>query len=243
MERPEEVISRAKQKMAAIISSVADIKDKNKILELAEQNKGFVFVSLGLHPHNAISYSDEEIDKYVDFIRNNKEKIVAIGECGLDYVQVEPEKRERAETVFLRLKKLAEEIDKPLVLHVRDEPGSNSVFNKMLKLIEKVKIPVVFHCFSGSKTQLNKALDCGYYISFATLVCKSDKHKRLAKGTPLENMLLETDSPWLHPTSREMINRPWLIEESAKAIAEIKGTAKEEILQTTTENAKKVFGI
>lgn len=239
MENPEQVVDEAKQKMTAIISSVADIKDKEKILELAKKNKGFVFVSLGFHPERINKYSDFEINEYIQFIRDNKEKIVAIGECGLDYLQVKD--RERSKAVFIKFIELAKELSLPLVLHVRDEPGSNAVFDDIFNILEKHELTAVLHCFSGSEGQLKTAIERGYYISYATIVCKSDKHKRLAEKTPLESMLLETDSPWLHPTSREMINRPWMIVESAKVISELKNTIPEKIMQKTEENAKKVF--
>lgn len=236
-----DIIQEARQKMTALISSVADMKHKD-MLELAEQNKGFVFISMGLHPERIDKYSDSEINDYIQFIRNNKDKIVAIGECGLDYAQVPDDKKKRAEEVFVKFISLAKELNKPLVLHVRGKPGSNQVFDDIFKILESNPVsPVVLHCFSGSEGQLKRALSNGYYISLATIVCKSDKHKRLAEKTPLESMLLETDSPWLHPTSREMINRPWMIAESAKVIAEIKNTIPEKVIQQTTENAKKVF--
>ena len=243
LEYMPDIIDEAKKKMNAVISSVADLKDKDKAMKLREENPDFVYVSLGLHPHHAVEYSDEEIDNYIEFIRQNKEKIVAIGECGLDYKQVKEEDRERSKEVFIRFIELAVQLKKPLVIHSRGEPGSNAVFDEIFGILEKYELTVVLHCFSGNETQLKEALDRGYYISYATIICKSDKHKRLAKQTPLSNMLLETDSPWLHPTSNELINRPWLIEESAKVIAEIKQLTPEEIIQQADENSKKIFGI
>lgn len=99
------------------------------------------------------------------------------------------------------------------------------------------------HCFSGSEQNLSYALEQNYWISYATIIARSDKHKRLAEKTPLENMLLETDSPWLDPDSRELTNRPWKIDRSAEIIAEIKEKTKEEILKITADNAIKAFGL
>ena len=244
IKNPEEVIREARQKMTAIITSVADMKNKDKILAIRERNKDFVFVSLGLHPDRVKNYSDEEIDKYLEFIKANRDKIVAIGECGLDYFQVSADKRKRAEEVFIKFIELANQIKKPLVIHSRNEPGNNACFNDILKILtDQNAKSVVLHCFSGNESNLKYALEQNYWISFATIICKSEKHQRLARKTPIEKMLLETDSPWLHPSSRELINRPWLISESAKVIASINNIPAEKILHQTAENAKKVFSI
>ena len=244
MQNPEQVIAEAKRKMTAIITSVADIKHKDMILEIRDNNADFVFVSMGLHPDRISNYSDAEIDNYIDFIQANKEKAVAIGECGLDYLQVNGDEMDRAKSFFLRFIESSKELKLPLVVHARNKPGSNDCFNDILKIITDSNARnVVFHCFSGSESNLKYALDQGYWISFATIVCKSDKHKRLAEKTPLGKMLLETDSPWLDPASLELTNRPWKIAESAKVIAEIKDITAQEVLKKTEENAKKIFGL
>jgi len=242
MQEPEQVIAEARRKMTAIITSVADIKHKDMILELWDKNPDFLYVSFGLHPERISNYSDAEIDNYIDFIQANKEKVVAIGECGLDYLQVKEDEMARAKSFFLRFIELSKELKLPLIVHARNKPGSNDCFNDILKIItESDAKQVVFHCFSGSEGNLKYALDQGYWISFATVVCKSEKHKRLAEKTPLNKMLLETDSPWLDPASLELTNRPWKIAESAKVIAEIKDITAQEVLRKTEDNAKRVF--
>jgi TatD DNase family protein len=244
MPNPEQIIAEARQKMKAIITSVADIKHKDQILALQSKNPDFVFVSLGLHPDRISKYRDDEINDYLNFIKANKNKIVAIGECGLDYLQVKKENRKRAGDFFFQFIELAKELKLPLVVHSRNEPGDNSCTNDILRILKNQNAKsVVLHCFSGSESNLKYALEQDYWISFATIICKSEKHQRLAEKTPVENMLLETDSPWLHPSSKELINRPWMIFESARVIAGIKGTTAEKILQQTTENAKKVFNL
>lgn len=244
MENPEQIIAEAKQKMSAIITSVADPKDMDKILALRGGHKGFVFVSLGFHPERIEKYKQNQIDGYIEEIKSHKKEIVAIGEAGLDYGWIkEPSRRKESKAVFVQFIELANELRLPLVVHGRNEPGNSECTHDILKILDAAENDVVLHCFSGSETSLKEALEKGYWISFATLICKSDKHKRFANIVPLERILLETDSPWLHPTSREMINRPWMIEESAKVIAEIKGVSKEEVLRITEENARRVFGL
>ncbi len=238
----EKIIAEARQKMSAIITSVADPKDTDKILALRKRYGDFVFVSLGFHPERIEKYPRQQIDEYIKKIKSHKKEIVAIGEAGLDYSRIkDSDKREESKSVFIQFIELSNELKLPLVVHGRNESGNSQCTNDILKILDEAKNNVVLHCFSGSETNLKEALEKNYWISFATLVCKSDKHKRFARQTPLEKMLLETDSPWLHPTSREMINRPWFIEESAKAIAGLKGVAKEGVLEITEENAKTAF--
>jgi TatD DNase family protein len=132
----------------------------------------------------------------------------------------------------------------PVVIHARNKANEKTpdAFSDCLKILTDNNAKnVVMHCFSGSESTLQHALEQNYWISFATIIARSDKHRRLAAKTPIENMMLETDSPWLDPDSRELTNRPWKIERSAELIAQIKQTTKEEILKITTENAKKAF--
>jgi TatD DNase family protein len=141
--------------------------------------------------------------------------------------------------VFILFIDLAKELNLPLVIHARE------AFNDALEILkEKNAKDVVLHCFSGSEGNLKEAIKRGYFISFATNICYTKKHPRLAEKTPIEKMLLETDSPWLDPENpRELINRPWKILNSARVIAKIKGISEKEVLEKTAENALKFFKI
>ncbi|MFH0832468.1 MAG: TatD family hydrolase [Candidatus Aenigmatarchaeota archaeon] len=237
----EEVIAEARKKMTAIITSVADPKEAEKILQLSEKHRDFLYVSLGFHPHCVKDYSDEQINEYMEFIRANQNRIVAIGEVGLDYSE---EYDDRMKKVFSQFIELAKELTLPLVVHTRNGIENTNAFSDVLDILEKQNAEnVVLHCFSGSDGNLKKALSRDYWISFATIICKTKKHPRLVSETPLEKMLLETDAPWLDPFSNERKNRPWNIIESAKIIADIKGVSVEEVLAATTRNAKKAFSI
>lgn len=240
MENPIEVIEEAKKKMTALITSVAYPKNARKILELSKNFKNFVFVSLGFHPECLKDYDEKEIEEYIEFIKEKKNEICAIGEVGLDYSEeCEGIDRERMKGVFGKFIDLSKELNLPLVIHARD------AFSDVLEILkEKEAKKVCLHCFSGSEGNLKEAINRGYCISFATNICYTKKHPRLAEKTPLEKILLETDSPWLDPDSpKTLTNRPWKIEKSAKIIAKIKGISKEEILKITEKNAKEFFNI
>lgn len=238
----DDVLKEAREKLDGIITSAADPADMDFVLDTAEKNKGFVFAALGFHPERIRKYKQAQIDDYIELIKRNKDAIAAVGECGLDYNwNKEKAEQELTKSIFLQFIELSNEINKPIVVHTRN--GAENAYPDVFRLLENKKGAVILHCFSGSESNLKEALSKKYWISFATNIARSDKHKRLAKETPLESMLLETDSPWLDPFSNERTNRPWNIIYSAGIIANIKKVTKEEILEKTTINARKAFSI
>lgn len=245
MENPEQVAEEVRKKMLAAVCSVPDPKDFGRMIELRNRFSDCIYLCLGFHPEVAFDYSDKEIEECMEFIKGKRKEIVGMGECGLDYSWVkEREKQEKTKEIFARFIDLAKEAKLPIVVHARNsqEDKSRDAFSDCLRILTDENAgDVVMHCFSGNEQALQYALEQNYWISFATIIARSDKHRRLASKTPLENMLLETDAPWLDPDSRELVNRPWKIERSAEIIAEIKETAKEEIMNITTKNAIKAF--
>lgn len=240
IENPIEIIREAKKKMTAVVTSVADLKNAERILKLRENYRDFLFVSLGFHPECLKSYKDEEIKKYIEFIIEKRKEICAIGEVGMDFSEnCKDIDKERMKNVFVSFINLAKELNLPLVIHSRD------AFNETLLILKENKAKkVCLHCFSGSEGNLKEALKLGYFISFATNICYTKKHPRLAEKTPIERMLLETDSPWLDPDSPKILtNRPWKIEKSAKIISQIKNLSIEKVLEITKNNAKEFFKI
>lgn len=239
-ESPTEIIEEAKKRMKAIITSVAEPKNAERILKLREKYRNFLFISLGFHPECLKDYSDEEIEKYINFVREKKNEICAIGEAGMDFSEnYKGIDKERMKTVFILFINLAKELNLPLIVHCRD------AFNETLEILKKTEIQkVCLHCFSGSEGNLKEALKRDYFISFATNICYTKKHPRLAEKTPLEKMLLETDSPWLDPDSpKTLTNRPWKIEKSVEILSKINSVPKEKILERTTLNAIDFFDL
>ncbi len=246
MENVDEIIEEAKLKgVDAIVTSALGRERAEKSFAIRERHPDSVFVCTGLHPSEAGKPDEEE---YMDFIRKNSKNIVAIGETGLDYNRVTDKgKQEASKAAFLEMIKLAGSLDLPLVIHTRNGPkNENAVADALAILKENGAKRVMMHCFSGSESDLKEALGMGYLISYATNICWTKKHPRLAEKTPLEQMVLETDAPWLDPDSveeKKLENRPWKIEKSAEVIAKIKGVTKEEVLKITEENARRFFGL
>jgi len=237
---------QAMGKMSAIITSVPDPEDLEKTFRLREKFRGFVFVAAGFHPEVAHKFTDEQIFEYMQELEANSDRLVSIGEVGLDYFWVkEKEEQERTKNIFSDFIILAAKMKKPLTIHARSGPGGDGI-SETIAVLKKGKAKnVMMHCFSGSEENLKECLDLGYYITYSTVIVKSPRHQRLAKRTPLDQMLLDTDSPWLDPDtkpgSKDLTNKPWKIEKSAEVIADVLGISKKEVLDRTDENARSFF--
>lgn len=232
----DETIGRAyKNGVEQIINSGVDLKTNLSSLKLAEKYKN-INATLGFSPHLAISANDKEVRNIIDFIVNNVQNAVAIGEAGLDYYYFKTvAERNKQINVFKKIIEIAENCcDKPLVIHGRE---AEDVALKMTKHLDKV----IFHCYGGTLETMNKIINAGHFISVPTLVCFSKHHQEIVRNLPLENMLLETDSPYLSPYKGR--NEPAFIVESLKWIEKIKNIEMEEIATITRKNTINIFNL
>lgn len=231
----DEVIERARKAgVVGMINSGISIKGNLMSLELAEKHED-IHACLGLSPDLGRTGSEEEINAVLAQIEANADRAVGIGEAGLDYKDCKTgEEKTRQEASFKKVIELANEFKKPLVVHARQaEP-------EVLALVRGLDT-VVYHCYSGAVETMKEIVDAGYYISLATLVCFSKHHQKLAAEVPLENLLLETDSPYLSP--RRGRNEPAYVADSIPVIAEIKETDPADIANAATKNTRRVFKI
>lgn len=231
----EETIFRAREAgVAGIINSGISLKGNRISLELAEKHED-IHATLGLSPDIGREGTDKEINAILAQIEANVGKALGIGEAGLDFQDCKTnQERKRQTAAFKKVIELAKDLDKPLVVHARLAEA------EVLKLVKDVDT-VIYHCYSGSIETMQEIVDMGYYISLATLVCFSEHHQVLAEAVPLENLLLETDSPFL--SSRKGRNEPAFIVDSVPVIAQLKNMDPTEIAKTTTENACRAFNI
>ncbi len=235
----EEVIARAKKKLSAIIDSGATLGGNRRVLKLVEDYKGFIYGTLGFHPDNAVKADFSIIEEAFKEIHENIDKVVAVGETGLDFHHIEDTGSiNRQIKVFRKFIDLANEYEMPIVIHARDAE---------LKAFEMVNeysgdIDVIFHCYGGDVETANKIIDESYYVSFSTIICYSDYHKELVEEVPIQNILTETDSPYLSPFKGQK-NEPAFVEETVKKIADIKSLPVLKVDKTTEKNARKIFGI
>ncbi|MFH0948606.1 MAG: TatD family hydrolase [Elusimicrobiota bacterium] len=201
-------------------------------LDLCKQYEN-IFCSIGIHPNDA--------DKYTDFLHFlNEKKVVAVGECGLDYYRNSVDKKVQIE-IFEKQLEIAAEFKKPVIIHCRQ--AEEDTFDI---LSNNKNISGVIHCFSSTVEFAEKFLQLGLYIGIDGPVTypNANNLREVVKKIPLEKILLETDSPYLPPQSfRGKRNEPSYIKYIAEKIAEIKEMPVPEISKTTDENAEKLFGI
>ena len=245
----EKVVKKCEELMTAVIVSSARYDEGLCALKLCKDHKK-LFSTIGYHP----TEGGDSPEKIMELIRKNSGKIVGIGEVGLDYHwEKDPKKRQDQKATFRKFIGLAEELNKPLVVHSWDAEQD------CYEMVEGFNGPVIFHCFSGQKELALEILKhSDNFISFSTQILFSKNHRKLARDVPLERMTLETDAPFLSPLKYlelkgeknkllagfdPKLNYPWNVRLAAEKIAEIKGVKAEEVLRKTTENAKRVFGL
>ncbi|MFA5350160.1 MAG: TatD family hydrolase [Candidatus Omnitrophota bacterium] len=197
-----------------------------------------VYSSVGVHPHDADSFNQEAEDRLRGLAL--KDKVVAIGETGLDYYRNLSSQGNQLHA-FGRQVKLAKDLKLPLVIHSRQ---ADEQVVQVLKTAMPVK--AVIHCFSGDEAFLRACLDLGFLISFTCNITykKAQGLRDMVKLTPLDRLMLETDAPYLSPEGfRGKRNEPMHIKLLAEAVSLIKGASVEEIADKTTRNAKGFFKI
>jgi len=226
-----QVIEEAKQAgVTAILDSGETFSENEKVLQLSELHP-ILKPSLGFSPCN-LKKADAKL--VCSFIRQNAEKVTAIGEVGLDYWKVK-EEREKQKEIFKTFISLAKELDKPLVIH------SRSAGKYAIEVLEQEKAErVCMHAFDGSYKNAQKGVELGYYFSIPPSIVRSEQKQKLVEHVSLEHLLLETDSPLLGPEAKKR-NTPANVKVAAEEIGKIQQTSFEEVCRVTTENAKGLF--
>lgn len=224
--------------VGTIVNSAADWESVTEVVELAERYP-FIYAAVGLHPDEVGALNEERFA----FLKEQcqKEKVVAVGEIGLDYYW-DNESHDVQKKWFIRQLNLARELDLPVVIHSRD--AAADTLEVMKEHAQGLR--GVIHCFSYSKELANEYIKMGFYIGVGGVVTfkNSKKLKEIVTEIPLERILLETDSPYLAPTPfRGKRNSSAYISYIAQEIAELKGISYEEVLAQTEKNGKELFRI
>lgn len=219
----------------AITSGCND--DTNKeVLDIVGKYKN-IYGTLGIHPEDIDSISDNSFDFIIDNLSNKK--IVAVGEIGLDYYWVKDNKEEQKELLRKQME-IAEKYNMPVVIHSRD--AIEDTYN----ILKDYKVKGVIHCFSSSYEMALKFIKLGYKIGIGGVVTfkNSKKLQEIVEKLDLKDILLETDSPYIAPEPlRGTKNVPYNTYYVAKKIAEIKNISVDEVLTITGENAIKQFDL
>ena len=195
-----------------------------------------IYSTIGIHPHESIQKDIKELEK---IYHSAPEKIVAVGECGLDYKDADEQTKLLQKPLFQSQIDLADKLNLPLVVHCRE------AWDETLEMLGDQ--PVVLHCYSGLPHNTKSIIhNTNFFVSFAANITypKNDYLREAAKILPLDRILLETDSPFLAPQSkRGQRNEPSAVLEIAQLVAELKGVSLEEVARQTTQNAKQIFKI
>ncbi|HIQ29069.1 MAG TPA: TatD family deoxyribonuclease [Candidatus Caldiarchaeum subterraneum] len=227
----DNVIKEAKNKgVKAIVTSGIGPEDCKHVLEIADNQ--YVFPSLGIEPYELDGY--EEV---IELIRKERNRVIMIGEVGLDYYAAPRDTWEIQRRVFIEFIELSKELDKPLVIHSRSA-GRYAVDI----LIQNKAERVIMHAFDGKPSHAERGAQHGYLFSIPPSVARSEQKQKLVKRLPLENLLLESDAPVLAP-ERNMVNKPSNIKVSAEWIAKLKGIKLEAVIEETEQQAREILRI
>jgi len=224
--------------VAAMLVVGTDIESSRQSVELAEKHPQ-LYASVGIHPHDAGRVTDACYD-IIRELAQTSPKVVAIGEIGLDFYR-DRSPREDQERVFRAFLRMAQELDKPVIIHDRD------AHQQVLDCLrEEGSQRGVLHCFSGDTAMAAEAIAMGFYISIpGTISYPAYQALRdVVRSTSIDRMLVETDCPYLSPVPhRGRRNEPAYVRLAAERMAEVKGLTLEDVARVTTKNVCDLFGI
>lgn len=288
----KEVIGRALAQGVSLVNVGSQKDTSRKAVEIARLYEEGVYATVGLHPiHTIASFHDSEelggfppgsgqaakgfmsrVEEFdYDYYKNlaSDPKVVAIGECGLDYAAFVREQRERAQkrasaeaagegglppeeierqkqkqkAAFIKQIELAHEVKKPLMIHCRDAFG-DLIDVLRASRFELHDAPGIAHFFTGTTGEAEQLLEMGFYFTFGGVITFSRDYDEIVRMIPMDRILSETDAPYVAPIPyRGKRNEPAYVVEVVKKLAEIKNVSVEEITEQIWENAKLIFGL
>lgn len=221
-----------------IVNPGCDLASSRTAVDMA-QKYDFLYAAVGIHPENCGDFAPAMMDGLRALAK--APKVVAIGEIGLDYYWAENPPRELQQQVLCSQLALARELRLPVIFHDRDAHGDSLAIVK-----EFPDVTGVFHCFSGSPEMAQELLGMGWYLGFDGPVTYKNARRapEVAAVTPLDRMLIETDSPYMTPVPyRGQRNDSSYVRLVAEKLAEWKDIAPEELEHATLENGKRLFRI
>jgi len=248
------VIKKSLENNVCLINVGAEFRTSKRAVEYSQKYAEGIFSAVGLHPTH-IEKQEFYYEKYKALAL--KEKVAAIGEIGLDYYRIKDgdlEVKEKQKEIFKKQIELAIELNKPIIVHCRNAHTDvleilKSYISRLRQgfggqVNHKPKLKGVIHSFSGNYKQARVYRQMGFKIAFNGIITFARDYDKVVLDTPLQDILLETDCPYLTPVPyRGQRNEPLYVIEVAKKLAEIKGIPLEEVSEQTTKNARAVFRI
>ncbi len=235
-----QVLARAQEAgVGGLINIGTGIEESRRAIELAEKHP-WIFASAGIHPHDAAQVTEEDLKEICRLAAHDR--VVAIGEVGLDY-HYEHSPKEVQQKRFRDLVHLAQKCRKPLIIHCRE------AFEDCFRILDEEKgweVGGVFHCYTGNLATAQRIITKGFHVSFSGIVTfkKSEPLQEAARKLPIDRILIETDAPFLSPAPhRGKRNEPAYVALVAGKIAELRGVPPEEIAKVTAQNTCRLFGL
>jgi TatD DNase family protein len=227
----EEVIEKCSEELELVVNSGRDPETNQESLELQKGYSDFIYATAGIHPTHTEAFDQVgEVRKQLE-----DSDFCAVGEIGMDYHHVEEEEmREKQEEVFVEMVETAEEINLPVVVHSRNAE------KQVLEVLKDRDVDCYLHCFNGSVSQAETAVEQDMLIGVTYQIVYSSRVQSIVEAVPLENLVLETDSPFLKQGER---NTPLTVNEVAEEIAEIKDIPVSKVKAITTENSREIFSL
>ena len=228
----DSLIENAKtNRVKTIITNSINLDSSKKNLEISKRYSKFVKLAAGLYPEEDLTL--EKYNAFENWVKENEDKIVAIGEIGLDKTEKLDFKLQKE--IFKKQLDLAVELKVPAIIH------SRKAEKEIIEILENHKdLRVILHCFHGNFKLVKKANELGFYFSIPTNIVRSEQFQKMVKELPKDKILTETDSPYLSPF-KEKDNEPAFITESIKKISEIWEMDKEETERQIERNFEKLF--
>lgn len=248
-----DIVKKAHENGTGLIITGTDLESSQDAIKFVRKMRlrGYnnIWCTVGCHPHNAKIVDENYIGDLIKLIRDNKDIVVAVGECGLDYDRMFSTIEEQQFT-FRKLQEVGERFELPLFLHERKAVED---FMRASKQHRAICRKSVVHCFTGSKETVHRYMQMGYYIGLTGWICDNRRNKEVLEALkiiPLERLLIETDAPYLTPLNMngkalnlDRRNNPDNLKYVIEKIAEVKGVEPGLVEDKTLENTKKLFSI
>lgn len=263
----EAVVERTLKDQVWLVNVGAEAKTSRRAVDITDKYPEGVYAAVGLHPIH--TYDDEFEDiikgekvefvtraedfdkKYYTGLVKSSDKVVAIGETGLDYFHIKKfpaplnkKLKQKQAEIFAKQIKLAGELNKPIIIHCRAEKDFDA-YKEILEILKtNEKVSGIVHCYQGNEKLLEEFLNRGFMIGYNGVITFTEEYNKLVLATPLDHIVLETDAPFLTPVPhRGQRNESIYVAEVAKRIAAIKNVDFREIASTSTANAMNIFMI
>lgn len=240
-----EIVEKALVDGTGLIITGTDLDSSKAAIEFIRKN-GYkhVFCTVGCHPHNAIEYDGLYASQMLQLIRKNRDIVVAVGECGLDFERMYSPEEFQIKT-FRSMLHMASSTKLPVFLHER---GAEEPFVKTMKTHKEMYPHSLVHCYTGNKQKVYRYLQMGFMIGITGWICDNRRNKDLLEAIriiPLDRLMVETDSPYLTPHNRNLPRRntPENLKYVIEKIAEVKRQDYHEVETALLKNTKDFFRI